>query len=259
MIFIVGGKGLTGSAIVKQLQNLSLNFQIIQKENKESFFGKSCDVLIFANGNSIKYKANQDPFFDFNATLTSIAEYIHKIKFKKFILLSTVDVYNNKSNFDETKEDTEIDFKKLDTYGFHKYITEKYVMHFCNNYLIFRLPGLVGRGLKKNPAFDYIDIGKKVMISPESELNFINTKFLAKTLITFLNLGIKNEIFNLAASNSIRIKNIKNIIGVETEYAESALDNIQKYQINIEKIQKHVQLPSSENSIKEYFNELKLK
>ena len=79
MIFIIGGKGLTGSAFVKKLERKNIEFKIIQRENKEEFFGKDCDVLIFANGNAVKYKANEDPFFDFQASVSSIAEYVHKI------------------------------------------------------------------------------------------------------------------------------------------------------------------------------------
>lgn len=257
MIFIVGGNGLTGSAIARYLKTTFQKFEIIQRENKEEFFGRQCDILIFANGNAIKYKANQEPFFDFNASVTSIAEYIHKIDFKKFILISTVDVYNDKSDLKKTQENFDIDFINLDTYGFHKYMVEKYVMHFCDNYFIFRLPGLVGKGLKKNPIFDYISIGKKVMISPESELNFINTDYVAKTIFKILETDLKNEIFNLAAKNSLKIKDIKNVIGIESEYTNESKNNVQKYQINTNKIQKYVELPTSEESIKEYFQTLK--
>ena len=55
MIFVVGGKGLTGSAIVKYLKVKNKDYEIIQKQNKENFFGKECDMLIFANGNALKY------------------------------------------------------------------------------------------------------------------------------------------------------------------------------------------------------------
>ena len=98
MIFIVGGKGLTGSVFVRHFEKNHIEFKIIQKENKEEFFGKNCDKLIFANGNALKYKANEDPYFDFISSVKSISEYIHKIKFKQFIHLSTIDVYHDKSN-----------------------------------------------------------------------------------------------------------------------------------------------------------------
>ena len=259
MIFIVGGRGLVGSAIVDYLDKNEIDCQVIQKENKKDFFDKQCDTLIFANGNAFKHKANSDPYFDFNASVSSIVEYIHKIKFNNFIHISTVDVYDDKSNLDLTQEDTQINIDKLDNYGFHKLLAENYVRKYCSNYLIFRLPGLVGKGLKKNPVFDYISKEKKVMISPESEINFINTEFIAKTIFKILNLNIKNEIFNLASKNSLKIKNIEKIVNLQTEYNNEAKNKVQKYKINTKKIQKYVDLPTSEESIKSYFENLNKK
>jgi len=256
--FIVGGKGLAGSAIVNLLKNKNQEYKIIQKENKIDFFGKNCDVLIFANGNPLKYKANADPFFDFQASLESIAEYIHKINFKLFVHLSTVNVYDKKDSKESTHENTEIDSSKLDTYCYHKLFAEKYIKQYCKNYLIFRLPGLVGQNLKKNPAYDFIHKEKKVMISSESILSFINTSKGAEVIINIRQLKIRNEVFNLASSNSVKMKDIKKIIGYDTEYTIDADKHTQNYQINTEKIQEYSKMSTSKESIKEYFESLKI-
>ena len=194
MIFIVGGKGLTGSALVSYLKNHDTEFKIIQRETKEEFFGKECDVLIYANGNALKYKANAEPYFDFIASTSSIAEYVHKIKYKKFVLLSTIDVYN-KTNLEKfSSEDIKINPKELSVYGYHKWLGENYVKRFCKEFLIFRLSGLVGIGLKKNPVYDFINKGKKVMTSPNSEMNFINTNKVADAVFEILKKNISNEV-----------------------------------------------------------------
>lgn len=256
MFYIVGGNGLAGSAIVRHAKKHNFEHEIIQRENKETFFGKSCDVLIFANGNPLKYKANQDPFFDFKASAESVAEYIHKVNYKKFVLISTIDVYEKKSNLVETSEDSEINTSELGPYGYNKLLAENYVRHFCNEHLIFRLPGLVGIGLKKNPAFDFIDKEKKVMISPDSKLNFINTRLVAESIFKILDNDITNQTFNLASKNSLKISNIQEIIGYDSEYTEDAKNHIQNYQINTEKIQKYVDLTTSKEAISEYFSSL---
>ena len=256
MIFIVGGKGLTGSALVRYAENNGLDYQIIQKENKEEFFGKSCDTLIFANGNALKFKANDDPFFDFHASVSSVVEYLHKIKYKKFVLLSTVDVYEKKDSEEFTTEDHIIDETKLEPYGLHKYLAERYVIHSCTNYMIFRLGGLVGKGLKKNPVYYFLVKNAKVTVSPNSKMNFINTDFVAKTIFDILNSKAKNKIFNLASKNSVIIKKIKEITGYEGKFSDNAVQNVQNYIINTNKIQQFVNLPTSEESIKEYFDML---
>ena len=258
MIFIIGGNGLVGSAIVDYMNKKNIVHKIIQRENKQDFFGKSCDTLIFANGNALKYKANTEHFFDFLASVSSIVEYMHKIKFKKFIHISTIDVYEKKSDLDLTKEDVVINDFTLDTYGFHKLLAENYVKKYCSNYLIFRLPGLVGKGLKKNPVYDFIQPEKKVMISSNSVLNFINTEFIAESIFKISELGIKNEIFNLASKNSINISNIGKIVGFDSEYTEDAEQHTQNYQINVEKIQKYIDLTRSEDAIEAYYKLLKL-
>jgi nucleoside-diphosphate-sugar epimerase len=256
MIFIIGGKGLTGSALVKYAENNDLEYKIIQKENKEDFFGKSCDLLIFANGNAVKFQANEDPLFDFHASISSIVEYIHKINYKQFILLSTVDVYNNKDSENYTNEECDIIETKLEPYGFHKYLAEKFVIKYCPNYLIFRLGGLVGEGLKKNPVYYYVKKNTKVTVSPKSQMNFINTRLVAESIFTIINKGEKNEIFNLASKNSIEIEKIKKIINYESKFSDDASQNIMNYIINTDKIQQFLNLSTSEESIKEYFYKL---
>ena len=257
MYFIVGGNGLTGSALVRYLKNIGEEYKIIQKENKHEFLGKSCDTLIYANGNALKYKANQDPYFDFIASVASVAEYIHKIKFKKFIHISTIDVYDDKTSITKTKEDVNIDIKKLNTYGYNKYCAEEYVKQFCDNYIIFRLSGLVGNGLKKNAVYDFTHSDKKVMLSPETTQNYINTRFIAKAIFHIIGVGIENETFNLASKNTIKIGDIENVIDVKTNYTKDAFLHVDQNEINTEKIGKYINLSSSEEAIIEYFDSLK--
>lgn len=251
MIFIVGGKGLTGSALVRNLEKKNIEFKIIQKENKEEFFGKNCDVLIFANGNAVKYKANEDPFFDFHASLSSIAEYVHKINSELFVLLSSIEVYDQHS-LEPSREDALIDEQNLEAYGYHKFLAENYVQKFAKNFLIFRLPALVGIGTRKNPIYDFLHNDKKVMISHNSQLNVINTSVIADIVLEMIDKNIRNEIFNLASTNSVKIGDIKNIVNFDSDYTEESEKYLQKYYIDTKKIQKYVKLSSSEEAIIEY-------
>jgi len=256
MIYVIGGNGLVGSAIVRYLGTNKVPYKKIQRENSSEFIGTSCDLLIYANGNAFKYKATEDPFFDFNATVASTAFYLHNIKFNKYIHISTVDVYDDTSSFERTKEDAVIDAEKLSVYGYHKLLAESYVRRFCKSCLIFRLPGLVGKGLTKNPVYDYISKNKKVMISPNSTMNFIHTDFIAESIFKVYNSGCINEIFNLAAYNSMELNRIQDITGYESEYVIGADKNIQHYNINTDKIARYIKLQSSEDAVSKYFHEL---
>jgi|TARA_B110000881_G_C18443567_1_gene447280 hypothetical protein len=68
-------------------------------------------------------------------------------------------------------------------------------------------------------------------------------------------LNLKNKVFNLDSKNTLKIKDIRKIVGRKTEY-DDAKNRIQKYEINIEKIQKYVDLSTSEEWIKDYFKGL---
>jgi len=257
MIFVIGGRGLIGSAIVRYLERNKVEYRNIQRENKTDFFGKSCDILIYANGNALKYKANEDPYFDFEASVMSASEYIHKIKHKKFILISTVSTYSDTASTGTTREDVKVDYNKLDNYGFHKRIVENLVGRYCEKFLIFRLSGLVGIGLKKNQIFDYCHDNKKVMVSKNSSMNFTNTDFIADTIFRIIDKKIDNEIFNIASSNNIKIKDLEKIVGFKSEYANDAeKKNVVNY-TNVEKISKYVKMSRSEDAILKYYNSIK--
>jgi inorganic pyrophosphatase len=91
------------------------------------------------------------------------------------------------------------------------------------------------------------------MVSPLSKLNFIDTEHIVKGVMTILNKGINNDIFNLASKNSIQIKDIKKIVGFDSEYVDNANDFLINYQINTKKISQHIELTTSEEAIKEYY------
>ena len=54
-------------------------------------------------------------------------------------------------------EDTPVDETDLHAYGLNRRLLEKFVESHFSNYLIIRLPGLVGTGLHKNVIFDFLN------------------------------------------------------------------------------------------------------
>ena len=85
-------------------------------------------------------------------------------------------------------------------------------------------------------------------------MNFINTNKVSEDILNIIQLKIKNEVFNLASNNSIKIKDIKKIIGYDTEYTLDADEHIQNYQINVEKIQEYCNMNTSEDPLKNTLN-----
>ena len=135
-------------------------------------------------------------------------------KIKKFILISTIDVYNNPSKVDEN---TIINIDKLHPYGKNRLYLEKWVKKNYSNYLIVRLPALFGLGLKKNFIYDLINIVPSV-IMPERFTEIINNTIYKEAEI-IKNSYIKDNNGNyslnkkISESQSIILMNILKRIG----------------------------------------------
>ena len=69
MIFLIGGKGLIGSAFARYLKKNKVPFKKITRLNKKKFFNKKCDLIIDCNGNGSKRFGIKNPLLDFKLQL----------------------------------------------------------------------------------------------------------------------------------------------------------------------------------------------
>ena len=217
--------------------------------------GGEYDLMIMTFANANKGKAIADPHFDFTETLANTAEYIHGVQAKRVILVSTVDVYNKTDNFKDTSEETEINPAKLNPYGFHKYLMEQYVKRFSDKYLIVRLPGIVGPGLKKNAVYDHCNPEKKLFISGQSQMNYVHSDHVAAEVMRYSATADSCKTLNFVASDTLKISDLPTITGVENQYHENAKDSVQTYFINSELSQQHFKLQSSGEAVEAYYRQ----
>jgi hypothetical protein len=96
---------------------------------------------------------------------------ITKINPKKLVLISTIDVFKNPKNVDETSE---IETEGLNAYGYNRYQLELWVREHYPTALIIRLPGLFGKNIKKNFIYDFINVIPFMLT--ESKFNELVTK-----------------------------------------------------------------------------------
>lgn len=147
---LVGYTGFVGSNLDS---SNNFTYRINSKNSKEAE-GKAPDLLIFAGLRAEKYLANKDPQKDFEEIKRAFQQ-IKDINAKKVVLISTVDVYKRPVDVDEN---TVIDTDGLNAYGLNRYRLEQMVREEYPDSLIVRLPGLFGKGLKKNFIYDYIHV-----------------------------------------------------------------------------------------------------
>jgi nucleoside-diphosphate-sugar epimerase len=233
MITIIGGGGFVGSAYVRLLAAQGVPHQIVTRENYASLRGAACDVLINANGNSKKFLASREPLAEFDQSVRSVAQSLEDFPCKTYVLLSTGDVYPDQSSPGVTCEDQAIDPARQSRYGLHKSLAEQLVRSTQKEWLVLRMGGFVGPGLKKNAIHDMLT-GAPVWLSPDSELQFISTDRAAALVWSLVQGGVRNEIVNLGAMGTVNLGALHRQIGSASAFRPEAPTI--RYEVSLDKL-----------------------
>lgn len=125
---------------------------LYNSKNIEEAFGTRPDILYYAGLPAEKFTANKFPEEDLKI-IENAKENIRRIAPEKVILISTVDVYEGV--FPVTEEEAALG---NGAYGKNRRQLEMFVEETFPEHLIVRLPGLFGKGIKKNFLYDYIHV-----------------------------------------------------------------------------------------------------
>jgi len=205
MIFILGAKGFLGSALVRACRDRKLEFCGIDQQEYADFVDRGCDLLINANGNSRKYLAREAPLEDFAMNVTSVRRSLEDFRYGKYVLFSSADVYPDASSPATTDENGSLDPARQTPYGFHKYLAEQCVRHRAARWLVLRLSGFVGPGLKKNAAHDVLS-GDALWVDAASEFQYLHTDDLAQmTLALAASPETDGQVLNVGARGTISV------------------------------------------------------
>lgn len=165
MVALVGYTGFVGSNIYSEGKIDA----VYNSKNIQSAYGTEPDLLIYSGLRAEKYLANNDPEKDMELIDQAI-ENISKIKPKKLVLISTVDVLKNPIGVDENAD---VETDGLQAYGYNRYQLEIWARENYKDALIIRLPGLFGKNIKKNFIYDYINV-IPFMLNEEKYLELVN-------------------------------------------------------------------------------------
>lgn len=182
------------------------------------------NILIFASGVS---NSNETSFEAFQREEKLLLDSIEKEKGKKLIYFSTCSMYDK--------------YFKNNAYTEHKLNMEKKIQELSKNYMIFRLPQVLGlnnkyqlmgflyQKIKNNEEFELFNI----------ERNIIDIKDV-KIIIDFIikNNLFKNKIINVANKNNIKVidlvKILEKLLGKQGNY--KIIDKIGSFNIDINDI-----------------------
>ena len=161
---LIGYTGFVGGTLLQQ-RNFT---DLYRSTNIEEIKNANYELIVAAAAPAKKWLANAQPFEDQKA-VDKLIEALSSVKAKKFVLISTVDVFPNPVGVDE---DTEINLSKLQPYGYNRRRLEIFVAERFKNHLIVRLPGLVGVGLRKNIIYDLFHKNRLEQIESRNVFQF---------------------------------------------------------------------------------------
>jgi hypothetical protein len=171
-IGVIGGFGMIGTNIVEQYSEVN-EISIITRENFLEFEHELFDLIFCAAADGRKYLVNSEPYNDF-INLMKLVQSIRVLKCEKFILVSTVDVYNSIGNVGN--ENSRISFDRF-SYGANRLSLEIALREiFGYNLTVVRLQGIIANNLKKNILFDIKYQRSFVQLGKESIMQFYPIK-----------------------------------------------------------------------------------
>jgi dTDP-4-dehydrorhamnose reductase len=161
---LIGYTGFVGSTLLRQVEFGSL----YRSTNIQEIEGRTFDIVVCAGAPAQKWLANKDPESD-QRQIDGLIRHLKTITCNRFILISTVDVFQNAVGVDENSP---VDEAGLHAYGLNRRRLEKFVQANFPDHLIVRLPGLVGPGLRKNVIFDLLNGNNLLTIESRSVFQF---------------------------------------------------------------------------------------
>ncbi len=178
---LIGATGLVGGTLLRHSEFDDL----YHSRNIEEISGRAYASIVCAGAPAVKWKANKDPDADL-ANLVRLMSALEGAEAGKVVLISTVDVYPEPRDVDET---TLVDVPEHHAYGKHRRMLERFVSsHFKT--LIVRLPGLFGKGLKKNIIYDLLHGNQVDQVDTRGVFQFYDLEHLWSDLQRAQELGL---------------------------------------------------------------------
>ena len=184
MTAVVGYTGFVGSNL---LQFINCDF-FYNSKNFNTAMNKHFNTIYFAGIPAVKWYANKYPEED-RTIIDNIIKILDTITADRFILISTIDVYDNTHN--QMNEDDIINYENNHSYGRNRYLFEEYIIKRFENIHIIRLPALFGYGLKKNVLYDLLNNNMIDKISPNTYFQWYDLNWLKDDIKMIIEKNIK--------------------------------------------------------------------
>lgn len=214
---LIGSTGFVGKSLLKQ-RSFDLCYRSL---NISELLNTKNNIVVCAAPSAKKWYANKFPEEDLE-NIENLIKVLNTIEANSFILISTVDVYPYPKL---VYENSVIDEKELNPYGFNRRHLEKFVQNNFNSSLIIRLPGLIGSELKKNALFDLKHLNQIEKIDKRSIFQFYPISCLWKDIkkclfnkLDLVNFSTEPLLISYLAENCFNIKLKNSFSGLAPNY-----------------------------------------
>lgn len=197
-----------GKYIFEKFSGIPWNRNINDREKKK-LKSEGVDIIIHCAFNSSHAVDSNNLYYYLHDNVLLTEELIN-IPHKKFIFISSVDVYPKDQKFHS--EDEVIDISRiLGIYAITKLMSESLIKVKCKSFLILRCTSLLGKYSRPNSLIRILkDKRPQLSLSGKSSLNYV----LHSDISDFLAYALKQNlegIYNVSSSQNITLSKIANM------------------------------------------------
>ena len=180
---LIGHTGFVGSNLAEQFAFRYL----FNSKNISEIKNRRFDLVVCAGISAMKWIANKKPAEDWSQ-IRVLLENLESVTADRFVLISTIDVYPKPIEVDEDFDPAQVENH---AYGRHRLMVEQFIASRFPLHHIVRLPGLFGKGLKKNLIFDLLNNNCLDLINSESTFQYYDLSKLWHDIQKVMKLDIR--------------------------------------------------------------------
>ncbi len=210
-ILVVGATRGLGHFLSTELNSMVYN-RNTSKEEMRKIENTLFDMIVYCASNPLKKETDRSS--ELFLEQINLLKTILKLNYKKFIFISSVDVYPSQRRiWSETDNFDKENISSL--YGVLKKTSEELISDSCKNFLILRCSSLLGAD-SVDGVIDRLKVGKSLSTKKTSRYNFI-TYDQVKTVILMKKLS---GILNLSSSESVELSEIAMLLNYRGDFGE---------------------------------------
>lgn len=183
---------------------------------KDSADRKETEILIHCAFNRARVISSEN-LYQYISDNIFLTKRLTTIPHRKFIYISSVDVYPKDNKVHTEEENIDVNLVK-GMYALCKLIAESIVKKSCSNFLVLRCSSLLGKDSKENSLIKIVkEENPTLTLSASSVFNYI----LHTDVLEFIKIAIEKDlqgIYNLASSENITLSEITELLGKKVSF-----------------------------------------